>query len=457
MSIVGGIMVPHPPVILPEVGRGREREIAATSEAYEEAARFAASLKPETIVLSTPHSIMYKDYIHISPGKGAHGDMAHFMAPEVSFTVDYDEAFVEELSRAAALRGIPAGTFGERDSSLDHGTLIPLYYICKYITDFNLIRIGLSGESLAMHYQLGRLIQEISEKLNRRVVYVASGDLSHKLQKHGPYGFVPEGPVYDKRIMEAMGKADFKDLLAFPESLLDAAAECGHRSFCIMAGAFDGLALKTRCLHHEDKLGVGYGVCTYEVVGRDENRRFLKEKEMEKRNGEDEYIALARASMEAYIREGRVIDLPEGLPAELTDTRAGAFVSIHKNGALRGCIGTISPIQRNLGEEIIGNAISASTKDPRFLPITEAELPELEISVDVLFPAEPVSSEAELDVKKYGVIVTKGMKRGLLLPDLEGVDTVEEQVSIAKQKAGIDVFDTDVKLERFEVVRHEVK
>ena len=461
MGILGGVMVPHPPLILPEVGRGDERQIMFTSAAYEEAARFVADWKPDTIVLSTPHSIMYSDWFHISPGEQASGNMARFGAPQVSFTADYDTEFVAELSRFAIQEKVPAGTYGERDRELDHGTLIPLYFICKYYTDFKLVRIGLSGESQAMHYRLGQLIQHTAEKLNRRVIYVASGDLSHKLKKDGPYGLAPEGPVYDKMIMDVMGRAAFDELIRFPEDLCQKAAECGHRSFCIMAGAFDGLSVSTRCLVHEDKTGVGYGVCTYQVTGKDEKRKFLDNQRgnqsMERKGKEDAYITLARQSMNAYVREGKVIPVPKGLPDEMTKTRAGAFVSIHRaDGSLRGCIGTIMAVQDNIAEEIIENAISASTRDPRFMPIRENELEDLVISVDILSPAEPISSMAELDPKKYGVIVSKGRRRGLLLPNLEGVNSIEEQVAIAKQKAGIDILDMDVELERFEVVRHEV-
>ena len=135
-------------------------------------------------------------------------------------------------------------------------------------------------------------------------------------------------------------------------------------------------------------------------------------------------------------------------------TRPLSFVSIHEHGKLRGCIGTISPVRDCLAQEIIDNAVSASTRDPRFDPIRAGELKWLEISVDVLGDPEPVSSPDELDVKRYGVIVTKGRKRGLLLPDLDGVDTVEEQISIAKSKAGIADWDKKVELQRFEVVRH---
>ena len=169
----------------------------------------------------------------------------------------------------------------------------------------------------------------------------------------------------------------------------------------------------------------------------------------------DQYVQLARNTIDHYIRKGQIYrPSADELTEEMNTARAGAFVSIHEHGELRGCIGTIEPVRRNLAEEIISNAISASTRDPRFEPISEEELDQLEINVDVLTTPEPISSEAELDVKRYGVIVEKGYRRGLLLPDLEGVDTVEEQISIAKSKAGIAEWDKRVELQRFEVVRH---
>ena len=130
------------------------------------------------------------------------------------------------------------------------------------------------------------------------------------------------------------------------------------------------------------------------------------------------------------------------------------FVSLHKDGRLRGCIGTIEPVRGCIAEEIIENAISAATRDPRFPPVQENELDALEISVDVLSSPEKINSKDELDVKRYGVIVSKGRRRGLLLPNLDGVDTVDRQVAIALQKAGLSEWETGYGLERFEVVRH---
>ena len=157
--------------------------------------------------------------------------------------------------------------------------------------------------------------------------------------------------------------------------------------------------------------------------------------------------------MEDYVRNRRVTEVPPDLPDELLNTRAGAFVSIHKLGQLRGCIGTISPTRDNLAQEIIENAVSASSRDPRFDPIRPEELKWLEINVDVLGEAEDIESEEQLDVKRYGVIVSKGHRRGLLLPDLEGVDTPQQQIAIARKKAGIGLNEK-VNLQRFEVVRH---
>ena len=158
-------------------------------------------------------------------------------------------------------------------------------------------------------------------------------------------------------------------------------------------------------------------------------------------------------NFENYIKQGKIITPPLDLPGEMINQKAGVFVSLKKNGNLRGCIGTFIPTQENIAQEIIKNAISAAVDDPRFSPVTASELGDLTISVDVLSPPEEISDISELDPKKYGVIVSSGYKKGLLLPDLEGVDTAEEQVDIAKRKAGI-YPDEKVKLYRFEVKRY---
>lgn len=175
---------------------------------------------------------------------------------------------------------------------------------------------------------------------------------------------------------------------------------------------------------------------------------------MDRQSKGNPYVALARSAVEARVRDGRILPVPEDVPEEMLNRRAGAFVTIYRNGRLRGCIGTIHPTRASLAEEIISNAIASSTQDPRFPAVSPPELMDLEISVDVLGDPEPITSLDELDPVRYGVIVSCGYRRGLLLPNLEGVDTAKEQVDIARRKAGIDRHE-NYTLERFEVIRHK--
>ena len=463
MNIRAAYMVPHPPLIIPEIGRGQEKGIQATIDSYNKVAEEVRKENPDTIVITSPHSIMYADYFHISPGTKAKGDFSNFGASQVSFEVEYDYEFADCLTTLAEKNDISAGYLGEQDKRLDHGTMIPLYFIQKaYGGTFpgKIVRIGLSGLSFEEHYRLGQMIQRTSIELNRKIVFIASGDLSHRLKKEGPYGYKKEGPEYDKQIMSYVSKADFLNLILMKEKFCDLAGECGQRSFCIMAGALDGLEVLANALSYEGPFGVGYGVVSFHPTGYDEKNKVLEQAIQEKKNRriqrkekEDSYVKLARTSLEEYVCSGNHIPVPGNLPKELLNRRAGCFVSLKKDGVLRGCIGTIAPTKQTLAEEIIENAISAASKDPRFEPIEQEELEDLEYSVDVLGETEKITDPKELDVKKYGVIVSKGYKRGLLLPNLEGIDTVEEQIRIAKQKAGISEKET-VSLERFEVVRH---
>ena len=462
MPILGAVIVPHPPLILPAVGRGEERGIQATVDACRKAARLVASWQPEVLIVTTPHLVMYSDYFHISPGLAAAGDMSRFGAPRERLETRYDTDLRREVIALAEREGIAAGTLGERDANLDHATFIPLWFLRQAGVICPILRVGLSGFSPLEHYRLGQCVQRAVDALGRRAAFIASGDLSHKLKKDGPYGLAPEGAVYDRQITEVMASGDFLRLLQMDERLCDRAAECGQRSFQIMAGALDGLAVHAELLSHEGPFGVGYGVAAFTVTGEDETRRFGEQLQVLERQRlaaqkakEDPWVRLARLSVETYVRTGRPLNaLPEDLPRELLTQRAGAFASLHIGDRLRGCIGTTAPTAKSVAWEIVQNAVSACSRDPRFPPVRPSELDSLSYSVDVLGEPEPIHLPSQLDVKRYGVIVSCGSRRGLLLPDLEGVDTVEQQIDIARQKGGISIGER-YSLERFEVVRHK--
>jgi len=469
MPVIAGWLVPHPPLIFPEVGQGRQDDIAATVEAYRVMASEVAAEAPDLIVVVSPHSHMYADYIHVSPGKGAEGDMRQFGVRGVNIKAAYDAEFAEALALECAAEDLPAGTLGERDSALDHGTSIPVRYINEAFEAKGsgtppprYIRAGVSGLPLSEHYRFGQMIARTAEKLGRKTVVTASGDLSHKLADKGPYGYAPEGPEFDKLICETARDGDFSRLFDMEGAFCEQAGECGHRPLVVMAGALDRKAVDSKLYSYEGPFGVGYAVASFIVKGEDAGRNFLDryleaalDRASKRREGESPHVALARQTVENYVKTGRMYKNPEPLPEELAQERAGVFVSIKKYGELRGCIGTITSVTGCIGEEIRANAVSASTRDPRFDAISEDELPFLEYSVDVLAPSEPVESADDLDPSRYGVIVSLGGKRGLLLPDLEGIDDAETQVSIAMRKAGIAERDRErVKLERFEVIRH---
>ncbi|MGE4485683.1 MAG: AmmeMemoRadiSam system protein A, partial [Oscillospiraceae bacterium] len=172
MPILGAFILPHPPIILPEVGRGEERKIQNTIDACRETAGRIAALKPDTIVLTSPHTALYGDYFHISPGEKAMGDLRRFGVAGVKLEAEYDSEFVKLLEKTAGDAGLSAGTLGERDSALDHGTLIPLYFLNEIMTGCKLVRIGLSGLPVLDHYRLGKCISKTAEALGRRVVFI---------------------------------------------------------------------------------------------------------------------------------------------------------------------------------------------------------------------------------------------------------------------------------------------
>lgn len=459
MPLLAGFIVPHPPLIVPEVGRGKEREIAQTVQSFHAIAAELAALAPETIVVISPHSTLYADYIHISPGTSASGSLRQFGAPK-EYKTAYDSALVSEISKLCEQSDFPAGTLGEKDPALDHATLVPLHFIKQYLSNFKLVRIAISGLSRQEHYEFGMLLSKAIEKSGRKVVIVASGDLSHKLTHDGPYGYSPDGPKLDAELVKIMKSGDFGAFLDLDEALCENAAECGLRGFVMMSGAFDKKAVTPRFYSYEGPFGVGYAVASFHAFGIDDSRDYLsrfKENSLRKiqtiRDGEDAYTRLARETLEGYVSTGRLPAVPADLADDMQNRRAGVFVSIKKHGELRGCIGTTSPVRESIALEIMHNAVAAGAEDPRFSPVRQGELTSLVYSVDVLAPAEPVTDRSKLDVKRYGVIVSKGSRRGLLLPNLDGVDSVDKQLQIACQKAGISP-DENFDVSRFEVVRH---
>ncbi len=454
MGIIAAYAVPHPPLIIPCVGRGQQDAIERTIDSFQKVAAAIATARPQTIVIISPHAPAFRDGFFISQGLEESGSMAAFGQPQENLTIPIDGAFASALAKKAESRGIPTAGTPAGMESIDHGSYVPLYFL-KQVMDLastSFVRLGLSGLPAETHEELGRLIAEVAADQGGSTVIIASGDWSHRLKEDGPYGYVEEGPQFDRALAAIFQEGDLSRLFSLDPQLCESAGECGLHSFQIMAGALEGSAFEGGLLSYEGPFGVGYGVAAFEVLDAASSTTEEAEEELEC-FGADPLVALARQTVESYCTTGTAAPLPDGLPEEYLHERAGVFVSIHERGDLRGCIGTIEPQQGSIAEEVRHNAVSACSADPRFPPVSADELDYLSYSVDVLGEAEPVDSLTELDPKRYGVIVSKGWKRGLLLPDLEGVDTPFDQIAIARRKAGI-APDEDVTVERFEVIRH---
>lgn len=467
-EIIRSYIFPHPPLIIPEVGRGEEKGAADTINAVKKAAEDIKNDAPSTIVVTTPHGPVFQDYIHISMQERLAGDMSRFGANDVRFEFENNLLLAKAISSNAEAIHIPAGGLSEEISarykiskSLDHGALVPLYFIKNIYDSFKLVHISISGLSFEDQYRFGKCIAKAVAQSDERVVFLASGDLSHRLTNEGPYGYSEYGKLFDDMLIESLRNLDVERLITTDESFCENAGECGLRSFIMMFGALDGYDLEPEVYSYEGPFGVGYSVAKFTVGGKNPERHILDKLEFKNklkmqgiRENEDPYVKLARTTLETYIKEDRIIEIPKDIPEELIKNSAGTFVSLKKSGQLRGCIGTIEPTKDNIAEEIMRNAISSATEDPRFNPVAEEELDKLVYSVDVLMPAEDIKSMDELDVVKYGVIVKLGRRTGLLLPNLDGVYTAEQQVSIALQKAGIKPNE-NYAMQRFEVIRHK--
>ncbi|HHW41164.1 MAG TPA: AmmeMemoRadiSam system protein A [Syntrophomonadaceae bacterium] len=456
MLVFAGLS-PHPPIIVPEVGGKELAKVAQTVAGMREWAKAAASANPETLVFISPHGSFLRGAMGYLGCKELTGSLASFGAPQVAFNAANDLALASAIAAEADKAGVEVIEVvrGSRDScqakGLDHGVMVPLYYLREAGVEASLVAFGISLLPFEELFKFGQAVGRAAAQSPRRVGMIASGDLSHCLIPGAPAGYTPEGKVFDQIIREALEKMDTERILNLPEELIERAGECGLRPIIMLLGALQEYDVTSHIYSYEGPFGVGYLVADFRIKERPKGAKTgtgaVPGKQV------SPFVRLARASIEHYLRTHKLLPVPDPLPAGM-EGKAGVFVSLKKHGQLRGCIGTIEPVQENIAAEIIHNAVSAAVQDPRFWPVELKEVPELKISVDVLTPPEPVASEKDLDPKRYGVIVRSKGRTGLLLPNLEGINTVTEQVAIARQKAGIRP-DEPVELERFEVIRYE--
>ena len=460
-TLVFAGIAPHPPIMVPEVGREAIAEVRRSIDGMANLTQRIIDCDVETIILISPHAPLEPAAFIAYDGPQLFGDFAQFRAPTATAHAELDDELLNEITAVAATENLIVMRI--RGQDLDHGTAVPLYFLQHNGWNGKVVALGYSFLSNEDHLRFGRCIRSAIAKVGRRVAFVASGDLSHRLKPDAPAGFNPHAHLFDEEVVEAIRSGAPDQIMNIDPDLRRAAGECGYRSMLVALGVIkNGKGPSTEVISYEAPFGVGYLVAQLfseppGVAGGPPSSSVKANAEPgppATAGGSDSISALARQTIEIFVNTSSVIDVPADLPHEL-HARAGCFVSIKTHdGQLRGCIGTIEPVTDTLAEEIITNAISAATGDPRFQPVRRDELPNLKYSVDVLSAPEVCTIE-DLDPSIYGVIVEdeKGLHRGLLLPNLEGIRSALDQVEIASQKAGITPG-TPVKISRFRADRY---
>jgi AmmeMemoRadiSam system protein A/AmmeMemoRadiSam system protein B len=448
-AIVFSGIAPHPPIMVPDVGGEAVAQVQASIDAMAEFARRVILSGAETVVLISPHAPLDARTFVAYHSPTLHGDFANFRAASTQVEFPLDEQLLETISKTAAEDEYEVTNL--KSQSLDHGTAVPLYFLDRVGWRGRVVALGYSFLANEDHLRFGACIRKAVDTAGRAVAFVASGDLSHRLQRSSPAGYEPAAYRFDEAVVTAIDDNAPHRIIDIDHDLRRTAGECGYRSMLVALGAVRELAPRCEVLSYEAPFGVGYLVAQLTSAKAESGNAAADEARTM------ELPALARLAIETFVRTGKCLSTPDP-PSALLAARAACFVSIKTNdGELRGCVGTIEPVKETLAEELIANAINAATRDPRFDPVSGEELGNLGYSVDVLEATEPADF-ADLDPKTYGVIVEDESKklRGLLLPDIPGVESAGQQVEIAAHKAGI-AAGAPLKLWRFRVDRYREK
>ncbi len=451
MLRIAGI-APHPPIIIPAVGRGDQSAAQKTVNGMKRLSRRFHAARPELLVVITPHGLILGDGIAVLGNPEPAGDFGRFGAPQVRLSLRTDYRLLRLLEQETAGPSPARTVVLDSPAPLDHGAMVPLYYLREAGVEPVGLHITFGFLPPGVLFAYGRALRRAIEKRGLPAALLASADLSHRLKPGAPAGYSPRAAEFDRLLVRLLQQGRVKEILEMDPALVEEAAECGLRSIIIALGALEGEPYTIDVYSYEGPFGVGYLVAELLPVSAPVGAGEEAGDTAARWKPHGDPARLAREALEHLLRHGQAMKLPAPLPPGLEE-RAGVFVTLKKEGMLRGCIGTVEPERQNIAAEIIANTTAAALRDPRFDPVQLDELDHLTVSVDILTPMERIRSTRELDPRVYGVLVRSGGRSGLLLPDLEGIDTVEQQLDVARRKGGLFPQEP-VELYRFRVIRY---
>jgi AmmeMemoRadiSam system protein B len=439
MTVVFGGLTPHAPVLIPDIGRHDLAKLNQTVTAMRELARQVVLQDPDVVVIVTPHAKGALDGFGVFGADWMLADFAHYRAPQVALDAPGDPVVAKAITDLAVAADLSVTEMHVgREVPLDYGVAVPLYYLQKAGYNGSIVPVTVSHGDRESHRAFGRAIAQAVGGLGKRTVLLASGDLSHKLTPNAPAGFAPEGARFDELLVKLLGEDNWDALFALDQDLCDKAGECGFRSLMVLLGALENSMPRANLLAYEGPFGVGYATATIEVD--------------EPENQDDGFnpAGFARQVVDTFLQTDRLPPVPPNFPSE----SRGCFICLKRDGEFQVCVGSVLPSEDSLAKEVARHALVAVQRyaDKHELNVDEV-IHHLSFTVDLLDKPKKVKSIQDLDPKRHGLVVTAGDRQGVVLPDLEAVDTPEAQLALALRKAGI-TEDEKYQMSVFRVERH---
>ncbi|MFQ5874953.1 MAG: AmmeMemoRadiSam system protein B, partial [Dehalococcoidia bacterium] len=326
-GIVYGCITPHPPVMLSQIGKGREAEVSASIEAMGQVCRELAQQKVDSALIVSPHGTVFSDAMGILTAPYCQGSMLQWGASGIDYRFENDLELVTALQDQAGDAGISLNSIGHSGYDLDHGVMVPAYFLIDVLKTRPLVPLSFSMLPLETHLEFGRAVGRAALRTGKRVAFIASGDLSHRLLPEAPAGFDPLGQVFDQEVTKAVSSLDSQVIMNMDRELVTRAGECGLRSIVVLLGALEGRGVTPKVLSYEGPFGVGYLTASFVVAEKADETE------------EHPLVQLARETVEQYVHTYTVKEPSVELSEEMRQ-QAGVFVSIKRAGHLRGCVGT---------------------------------------------------------------------------------------------------------------------
>ncbi|HTU60417.1 MAG TPA: AmmeMemoRadiSam system protein A, partial [Polyangiales bacterium] len=411
MAISCAVLMCHAPIVVPAVAGERAIQCSGTTQAMSEAAARVRAHAPDVLVVVSPHGRRDSRRWRVCTADAVSGSFARFGAAQARVSLPGAPAAAALLTQHARERSVELAQLDAAQLDHDHGALVPLYFTHQAGYRGPTLIITPPARHCESHEHLGRAIARAASAAGQRWVVLASGDMSHRLIPGAPAGYDPRAAQFDNSFRACIDRGALREACATDAVLRELAAEDVVDSVAVAAAAVNYRSAGHRTLHYEGPFGVGY----LEAVLFDADAA----------DNAPPWDLLLRVARAAITNAAPPADI--ALPEPWLDAR-GVFVTLtRRDGSLRGCVGHTTPSRRTLVDEVAACAIAAAQRDTRFRPVSAQELPSLRIELSLLTPPEPVHELSQLDPQRYGVVVSYGTARGVLLPNIAGVSTYEEQ------------------------------